>query len=171
MRIGSLFSGYGGLDLAVESLFNARTIWQCEREPAARVVLRQRFGVKIYEDITTIDWRAAPAVDILTGGFPCQDVSHAGLRKGLAEGTRSGLWMHFAAGIDYLRPQFVIIENVRGLLNAKTDDPTVSAFGRVLWDLADIGYDGRWKVLPASGVGAPHKRDRVFIVARPATYT
>lgn len=170
-RIGSLFSGYGGLDLAVESLFpGSYTVWQCEREPAARVVLREHWGVKIYEDVTAIDWRAVPAIDILCGGFPCQDVSVAGLRAGLGEGTRSGLWSHFAKGIAYLRPKYVIIENVRGLLSAKaTDsDDKGSAFETVLRDLADLGYDARWKVLPASDVGAPHRRDRVFIVARPA---
>jgi DNA-cytosine methyltransferase len=170
MRIGSLFSGYGGLDLAVEGLFpGSRTFWQCEREPAARVVLREHFGVHIYEDITQIRWSVVPRVDILTGGFPCQDVSPAGLRKGITADSRSGLWTHFAEGIDVLRPPLVIIENVRGLLSAKTDDPNIRAMGRVLADLSYIGYDARWKVLPAAAVGAPHRRDRVFIVAKPAS--
>jgi DNA-cytosine methyltransferase len=165
-RIGSLFSGVGGLDLAVEAYFGGTTVWQCENNPEARKVLHRRFGVRVYEDITTIDWRAVPAIDILAGGFPCQDVSSAGLRKGMGEGTRSGLWRYFAEGIDYLRPKLVVIENVKGLLTLKGTDGR-RAVDIVLDDLGQIGYDHRMGVFKASDAGAPHKRERVFILARP----
>ncbi|QHB38104.1 DNA methyltransferase [Mycobacterium phage Noelle] len=170
-KIGSLFSGAGGLDLAVEEVFDAETIWQVELEKAPATVLAKRFGVPNYGDITKVDFRTVPAVDILCGGFPCQDVSAAGRKAGIADGTRSGLWSYFAEAIDILRPQVVIIENVRGLLSAKATGPegvSMRAMGRVLGDLADLGYDAKWKTVAAGAVGAPHKRERVFIVAKPA---
>lgn len=171
-RIGSLFSGVGALDLAVEEVFNGQTIWQVENDPGCSLILSKRFGVPNYGDITTVDWAGVPPVDILCGGFPCQDLSAAGRKAGISPGTRSGLWTHYAEAIDVLRPKFVVIENVRGLLSAKTKDAqgisTGRAMGRVLRDLADIGYDAEWETVSASSVGAPHKRERVFIVA---TYT
>ncbi|AGK88009.1 DNA methyltransferase [Mycobacterium phage Severus] len=170
-RIGSLFSGVGGLDLAVEEVTGGETIWQVEFDKHASKVLAKRFGVPNYGDITKIDWTEVPPVDVLCGGFPCQDVSAAGRKAGIGQGTRSGLWAHFAEAIDVLRPQLVIIENVRGLLNAKATGPegvSMRAMGRVLGDLADLGYDAKWKTLAAGAIGAPHKRERVFIVARPA---
>ncbi|QDK03522.1 DNA methylase [Mycobacterium phage Lucyedi] len=171
LRIGSLFSGAGGLELAVESVFGGRTLWQAETNTAASTVLAKRFGVPNIGDVTKINWHTVPRVDVLCGGFPCQDVSHAGLRAGITEGTRSGLWTYFAEAIDVLRPRYVVIENVRGLLSAKatgTQGVPMRAMGRVLGDLADLGYDARWKTLAASSVGAPHKRERVFILAQPA---
>ncbi|ALA07896.1 DNA methyltransferase [Mycobacterium phage Fayely] len=170
-RIGSLFSGAGGLDLAVERVFKGTTIWQSEVNKAASTVLEKRFGVPNLGDITKINWHDVPPVDILCGGFPCQDVSHAGLKAGIDSGTRSGLWSHFAEAIDVLRPSYVVIENVRGLLSAKAQGGQgvpMRAMARVLGDLSDIGYDARWKTLAASSVGAPHKRERVFILAQPA---
>ncbi|AHJ86447.1 hypothetical protein 40AC_84 [Mycobacterium phage 40AC] len=169
-RIGSLFSGVGGLDLAVEDVFEGITVWQSEVNPHAATVLTKRFGVPNLGDITQVNWHEVPPVDVLCGGFPCQDVSAAGLRAGIGEGTRSGLWQYFAEAIDILRPQHVVIENVRGLLSAKATGPqgvSIRAMGRVLRDLADIGYDARWKTLAAGSVGAPHKRERVFILATP----
>ena len=119
LRVGSLFSGYGGLDLAVEEVFNARTIWFSEiNEPVARVFSHHWPDAPNLGDITTIDWDTVPPVDILCGGFPCQDVSTVGKMAGLAPGTRSGLWGHMAAAIDALQPEWVVIENVRGLLSA-----------------------------------------------------
>ncbi|QBJ00267.1 DNA methylase [Mycobacterium phage Pharaoh] len=170
-RIGSLFSGVGGLDLAVEEAFGGRTIWQSEVNPHAATVLAKRFGVPNLGDITKIDWTNVPWVDVLCGGFPCQDVSHAGLKAGIESGTRSGLWAHFANAIDAMRPRYVVIENVRGLLSAKATGPqgvSMRAMGRVLGDLSDIGYDASWKTVAAASVGAPHKRERVFILAQPA---
>ncbi|MCT3015235.1 Modification methylase HhaI [Propionibacterium freudenreichii subsp. shermanii] len=110
LRIGSLFSGYGGLDLAVEHVFNATTVWFSElNEPVARVFSRHWSDAPNLGDITTIDWSRVEPVDILIGGFPCQDVSTVGKRAGLAPGTRSGLWAHMAAAIDALQPEWVVI--------------------------------------------------------------
>ncbi len=119
LRVGSLFSGYGGLDLAVEHVFHAETIWFSEiNEPVARVFAHHWPDAPNLGDITTIDWSDVPRVDILCGGFPFQDVSTVGKQAGLAPGTRSGLWSHMAAAIEALQPEFVVIENVRGLLSA-----------------------------------------------------
>jgi DNA (cytosine-5)-methyltransferase 1 len=183
MKIGSLFSGYGGLDLAVTKLTGAEVVWHCEWEDAPSKVLEANFpGVPNYRDVSSVDWDSVEPVDILTGGFPCQDLSLAGKRAGLQEGTRSGLWSEFYKAITILKPKMVIIENVRGLLSAKADSgmeygteimeqaergTVLRALGAVLGDLADIGYDARWTSVRASDAGAPHQRFRVFIVAYP----
>ena len=183
MKIGSLFSGYGGLDLAVSKLTGAEVAWHCEWEDAPSKVLEANFpGVPNYRDVSTVDWDSVEPVDILTGGFPCQDLSLAGKRAGLQEGTRSGLWSEFYKAITILKPKMVIIENVRGLLSAKADSgmeygteimeqaqrgTVLRALGAVLGDLADIGYDAKWTGVRASDAGAPHQRFRVFIVAYP----
>jgi DNA (cytosine-5)-methyltransferase 1 len=135
-----------------------------------------------YRDVTKVDFTQVEPVDILTGGFPCQDLSLAGKRAGLKEGTRSGLWLEFARAIQEIKPKLVVIENVRGLLSAKADNgmeyteedlavingrPVIRAMGAVLGDLADIGYDARWTGVRASDAGAPHQRFRIFIVAYP----
>lgn len=207
LKIGSLFSGYGGLDLAVEHVFNANTVWFSElNEPVARVFSRHWPEAPNLGDITTIDWSQVEPVDILIGGFPCQDVSTVGNRAGLAPGTRSGLWAHMAAAIDALQPEWVVIENVRGLLSSPATRPPAEgddhdrrnpgdatpngatlrglepdpwhlgdnaarplrALGAVLGDLADLRLDARWIGLPASLVGAPHQRFRIFALARRA---
>ena len=190
MRIGTLFSGAGGLDMAVQAVFGGDIVWHSEIDKAASKVLAYRFpGVPNLGDITKVDWADVPAVDVLCGGFPCQDVSAAGKRAGIKDGTRSGLWAVFAEAIDALRPQWVVIENVRGLLsaaahrNGEHDEqsgdvepvaavvgdgagrPVLRAAGAVLGDLADLGYDAQWATVAASNVGAPHRRERVFIVA------
>jgi DNA (cytosine-5)-methyltransferase 1 len=186
-RIGSLFSGAGGLDLAVEAVFGGQTVWHSEIDPAASKVLAHRWpGVPNLGDITAVDWADVPAVDILCGGFPCQDVSAAGKRAGIKDGTRSGLWSVFADAIEALQPRIVVIENVRGLLSATaertvsdgdslefatpglgngTGRPVLRAMGAVLGTLSDIGYDAQWATVAAADVGAPHRRERVFIVA------
>ncbi|WP_075200807.1 DNA cytosine methyltransferase [Leucobacter celer] len=195
-RIGSLFSGYGGLDLAVEHVFHAQTIWFSEISPVQHVFAHHWPDAPNLGDITDVRWAEVEPVDILCGGFPCQDVSTVGKMAGLAPGTRSGLWSYMAEAIDQLRPEFVVIENVRGLLSASAiraipeggnratresatlrnlepgfwnvaDDTArpLRAAGAVLGDLADIGYDAQWIGLPASTIGAPHPRFRVFIVA------
>ncbi len=205
LRIGSLFSGYGGLDLAVEHVFNANTVWFSElNEPVARIFSHHWPAAPNLGDITTIDWSQVEPVDILIGGFPCQDVSTVGKRAGLAPGTRSGLWAHMAAAIDALQPEWVVIENVRGLLSSPATRPPAEgddherlnlgdatpdgatlrglepdpwhlgdnatrplrALGAVLGDLADLRLDARWIGLPASLVGAPHQRFRIFALAR-----
>ena len=189
MRIGSLFAGYGGLDLAALEVFPGSTIaWHCEWEDAPSRILKHHWpDVPNYRDVTKVNWRevrtAAP-IDILTGGFPCQDVSLAGRRAGIADGTRSGLWNNMCEAIDVLRPTYVLIENVRGLLSAEATvsdlelearglgdhagRPVLRALGAVLGNLADIGYDAWWTSLRASAIGAPHHRERVFILASPA---
>jgi DNA (cytosine-5)-methyltransferase 1 len=181
VRIGSLFSGYGGLDLAVETVLEARTVWHVENNPAAARILAHHWpGVPNYGDITAVDWASVEPVDIVAGGFPCQDVSAAGRRVGLRPGTRSGLWTHMAYAVAALRPRIVVVENVRGVLSAEAhsdmepcphclgDRPNrapLRALGAVLGDLARLGYDARWCGLRAADVGAPHGRFRVFVVA------
>lgn len=125
LRVGSLFSGYGGLDLAVEEVFDARTVWFSEiNEPIARVFAHHWPDAPNLGDITAVDWSAVKPVDILCGGFPCQDVSTVGKMAGLKPGTRSGLWAHMATAIDKLQPEWVVIENVRGLLSAPAIRPS-----------------------------------------------
>jgi DNA (cytosine-5)-methyltransferase 1 len=181
MRIGSLFSGAAGLDRAVQAVFGGEVVWHSEIDPAASKVLAYHYpNVPNLGSVTDIDWATVPPVDIICGGFPCTDVSAAGKRAGM-HGTRSGLWSHMAEAIDVIRPKYVVIENVRGLLNANanrplesTEDglgdgerrPVLRAIGAVLGDLADIGgYEARWVTVSAASVGAPHRRERVFIVA------
>lgn len=123
LKVGELFAGYGGLGMAVEMAFgpdNTELAWFSEFEPGPSAILAHHWpDVPNYGDITQIDWHAVEPVDILSGGFPCQDVSLAGARRGLAEGTRTGLWSHFMRGVITLQPRYVVFENVRGLLSAK----------------------------------------------------
>lgn len=183
LKIGSLFSGVGGLDLAVEAFFDAETVWHAEFDEAPSRVLAAHWpGVPNHGDVTKVDWSSVEPVDILCGGFPCQDLSLAGRRSGMRPGTRSSLWADFKTAIDVLRPSVIVIENVRGLLSgcAESDSdvepcpgcvgegehrPLVRALGRVLGDLAVLGFDAEWGALEASSVGAPHGRFRVFVVA------
>lgn len=246
IRIGSMFSGAGSLDRAVEQATGGTVVWHCETDPAASVVLAARWpGVPNLGDVRRINWSRVrwgiSPIDILVGGFPCTDISNAGTRAGLRPGTASGLWSEMVRAIDTLRPPQVFIENVRALLTTPanrtptistcpgtsigtpkpasgwcgssstaksctadfmttstmpTRPPTGSApkppccgatsasdshasssdvgpggqildtgIGAVLGDLADLGYDAEWEALSASGAGAPHRRQRVFIVA------
>lgn len=181
LKIGSLFSGIGGLDLAVEEFFDAETAWHCEWDEEPSKVLAARWpGVPNYRDVRTVDWGAVEPVDIMCGGFPCQDVSLAGRRAGMKEGTRSGLWSEFANAIDIVRPKVVVIENVRGLLSADAgsnvepcpwcmgdgaDEYHLRALDAVVADLSDLGFDAEWTGLRAADVGAPHGRFRFFLLA------
>ena len=181
MKIGSLFSGYGGLDLAVMNVTGAELAWHCEWDDAPSKILEKHFpGVPNYRDVSKVDFTKVEPVDILTGGFPCQDLSLAGKRAGLKDGTRSGLWSEFARAIEDLKPRLVVIENVRGLLSAtahsdmepcawclgdESGEPALRALGAVAGSLADIGYDCKWTGVRASDAGAPHQRFRVFIIA------
>ncbi|MFB7899892.1 DNA cytosine methyltransferase [Streptomyces xiamenensis] len=248
-RIGSLCSGYGGLDAAVRQVFGGELAWVADPDPGAAAILAHRHpSVPNLGDITRTDWSAAPPVDILAAGFPCQDVSVAGRRAGVIgdivlpagamicgeckwadhdpetceaaspsgavpsrltgpaaaaavaalnaadlangdppperviKGNRSGLWSHIAHAISILNPRIVVIENVRGLLSAPADrgmgpDGTpvaaaepgpLRALGAVLGDLADLGFDAEWVGVRASDIGAPHRRERVFLLAWPA---
>ncbi|RLK47642.1 DNA cytosine methyltransferase [Microbacterium telephonicum] len=181
LTVGSLFSGIGGLDLAVESFFDAQTAWHCEWDDEPSKVLASRWpGVPNYRDVRTVNWDTVEPVDIMCGGFPCQDVSLAGRRAGMKEGTRSGLWSEFARAIDIVRPSVVVIENVRGLLSADAgsnvepcpwcmgdgaDEYHLRALDAVLADLSDLGFDAEWTGLRAADVGAPHGRFRFFLLA------
>lgn len=182
LRIGSLFSGVGGLDLAVEAFFDAETAWHCEYDANPSKVLAARWpGVPNLGDITAVDWSTVEPVDIVCGGSPCQDVSAAGPRTGMTEGTRSNLWVQMREAIAFLKPSIVIWENVRGALSAYAfssvesdpgllgehgpDRPALRAVGRVVGDLSALGYDAIWTTVPASDVGAPHRRERVFVLA------
>src|SRR5687767_3617024 len=108
LRIGSLFSGYGGLDLGVAALVDSEVLWHCEIDPAAVILLAHHWpDTPNLGDVREVDWSAVPAVDVLTGGFPCQDVSVAGRRAGVRDGTRSGLWAHMVKAVAALRPGFV----------------------------------------------------------------
>jgi len=183
VKIGSLFSGYGGLDLAVSAVTGAEVVWHCEWDDAPSKILDRNFpGVPNYRDVSKVDWSQVEPVDILTGGFPCQDLSLAGKRAGLREGTRSGLWSEFYKAISILKPGLVVIENVRGILSASahsnveqcewcvgdgSGEPVLRALGAVLGDLADIGYDSKWVGVRAADAGAPHNRFRIFIIAYP----
>ena len=159
MKIGSLCTGYGGLDMAVEAYFNAETVWVSEIDKHASKVIEQRFGVVNHGDLKTINWAEVEPIDILTAGYPCQPFSHAGDRKGLEDARH--IWPFIKEAISHLRPGTVVLENVRGHLSL--------GFKEVLKDLAEIGYDARWQLVRASDVGAPHQRARLFVIANPVS--
>lgn len=171
LRVLDLFSGIGGFSLGLERTGGFETVAFCEIEPFPRRVLAKHWpGVPIYNDVRTLTAdvlrRDGIAVDVITGGFPCQDLSVAGKQRGMGEGTRSGLWSEIVRLIGELRPQYVIVENVAALLSGPSEKRG-GWFGRVLGDLAECGYDAEWENIPASAVGAPHRRERVWLVAYP----
>ena len=186
MRVLDLFSGIGGFSLGLERA-GMQTVAFCEIDPYCRKVLTKHWpDVPVYDDVRTLTAarlvadaessgcrtgrtrRSNPSgegqpiserplqIDVICGGFPCQDLSYAGKGAGL-KGERSGLWTEYARIIGEVRPRFVIVENVAALLSR--------GLGDVLGDLAALGYDAEWHCIPASAVGAPHRRDRVWIVA------
>jgi DNA (cytosine-5)-methyltransferase 1 len=159
LRVGSLFSGIGGFDLGLERTGGFTTAWFCEQDEfCQRVLARHWPGVPCHPDITKLTGSAAGPVEVLCGGFPCQDLSYAGAGAGLA-GARSGLWSEYARLVGEFRPRYVVVENVSALL--------ARGLGTVLADLAALGYDAEWDCIPASAVGAPHQRDRIWLVAYP----
>ena len=156
-----LFSGIGGFSLGLERSGNFKTVAFCEIEPFCLSVLKKHWPeVSIYEDVTKLSAARLQSdgitVDAICGGFPCQDISTAGKGAGL-EGERSGLWFEFHRLIKETQPKIAIIENVSALRSRGLD--------QVLRSLSEIGYDAEWHCIPASAVGAPHKRDRIWIVA------
>ena len=183
ITVGEICAGYGGIGLGLGMLGETRTAWVADIEPGPRAVLAHRFpGVPNIGDITSVDWGRVEPVDVIAGGTPCQDMSTAGLRAGMRAGTRSGLWASMLAAIDAIRPHIVIWENVSGALSApayskmesgpgcvggRSGGPVLRAAGRVLGDLASLGYDAQWVVVHACDVGAPHQRARVFVLAHP----
>lgn len=158
LTVGSLFSGIGGIDLGLQRAgFEIK--WQVEIDGYCQKVLAKHWpDVARYGDIRTVGKHNLAPIDLIAGGFPCQDISNAGRRAGI-DGERSGLWTEFYRIICELRPSFVLVENVAALLGR--------GFDQVLGDLAACGYDAEWQVLSAESVGAPHLRERVFIVAYP----
>lgn len=159
MKIGSLFSGIGGIEIGFKRQ-GFKTEWFVENDKYAQEILKKRFPETIiFDDITQVDFRTVPQVEILTGGFPCQDISNAGKQKGI-EGERSGLWQEFKRAISEIRPKVAFIENVSALTHRGLDT--------VLCDLAEIRYDAEWYCVRASDVGAWHRRERIFIIAYPS---
>lgn len=155
--IGSLFSGIGGFDLGLEQAGCGSTIFQVELDPYCNRVLERHWPLaERHLDVRSVGKHNLPRVDILCGGFPCQDESLAGKRRGL-DGERSGLWFEYRRVIEELAPRAVFIENVLGL--------RTSGLPRVLSDLAHLGFDAEWTCIPAAALGAPHLRRRIFIVA------
>lgn len=218
LRAFGLFEGYGGLSRGLLDVTGGQLVGYAEYEPPTKKILKPsqgparlmkyRYpGLTNYGDVTKIDWarvKAETRPNMACGGFPCQDVSHAGLRAGLTVGTRSGMWYPFAKAIAVLQPALVLIENVPGLRSARAGDPeeigddettdeatdewtetgsglvtrtgslggservdrpVLRALGAVAGDLAELGYDSEWVSVRASDVGAPHRRERVFILA------
>lgn len=195
--MGELFAGYGGLGLGVAQVLDVKLAWYADackfdkdghashhdpcRAPCS--IMGHRFpGVPNLGDVTAVDWSQVEPVDVLTGGSPCQDLSHAGKRAGMTEGTRSNLWVAMREAIAQLRPSLVVWENVEGAASAEADSEVepcpgcvgdgtgvhLRALGRVVGDLASLGYVGRVGSLRAADVGAPHGRRRRFLVAYPA---
>jgi len=171
LRILDLFSGIGGFSLGLERTGGFETVAFCEIEPFPRKVLAKHWpGVPCYEDVRTLTGERLAAdgiaVDVITGGFPCQDISIAGKKAGIGEGTRSGLWSEIVRLIGDLQPRYVIVENVANLLSGPSEKRG-GWFGRILGDLAECGYNAEWENIPAAALGAPHRRERVWLVAYP----
>jgi DNA (cytosine-5)-methyltransferase 1 len=159
---GSFFAGVEGFGLGFERA-GFRTIWQVENDDYATKVNEKNFkSARRIRDVRSEEILALERPTVITGGFPCQDVSCANQieSKGL-DGERSGLWVQYVRGIRAIRPPFVVVENVAALYHR--------GLGRVLRDLAESGYDAEWDCLPAEAFGATHKRERVFIVAHSAS--
>jgi len=156
MYVGSLFSGIGGIELGFQCA-GFKTKWFIEKDEYAKKILRKNFpDAIIYDDITKIDFRSIPKVDVLTGGFPCQDISYAGKGIGIS-GSHSSLWKYYKEAIRVLRPRYAFIENVPAIVRR--------GLNVVLSDIAEVGYDAEWYNLSASAVGAFHKRERFFVIA------
>lgn len=167
MTFGSLFSGIGGMDLGLERA-GMQCRWQVEIDPFVRRVLAKHWpdvpkhdDVRTFPNADTLDeWRRLK-VDLVAGGFPCQDISEANAHGDGLDGERSGLWREFARILRVLRPRYALVENVAAL--------TFRGMGRVLADLSALGFDAEWSVISACSLGAPHTRDRMFIVAHAET--
>jgi DNA-cytosine methyltransferase len=158
LTFGSLFAGIGGFDLGFERA-GMKCKWQVEVNPFATAVLEKHWPkVKRFRDVREFEPKSQHRVDVICGGFPCQDISLAGSGKGL-DGERSGLWFEYFRIVSVLRPKYVVVENVSALLGR--------GINRVLGDLAEIGYGAEWQTFYASDFGLPHRRERICIVAYP----
>ena len=169
MNVLDLFSGIGGFSLGLERA-GMKTVAFCEVDKKCQKVLQKHWpDVPIFDDVSNltgekIGKRIEETIDVIVGGFPCQDISVAGKQAGI-EGERSGLWSECARLIGELRPRYAIFENVTNLLNGERG----AWFKRVLWDISALGYDAEWHCIPASELGAHHHRDRIWIIAYPAS--
>jgi len=160
LTVGSLFAGIGGFDYGLESTGGFRTAWQVEINPFCNQILAKHWpNVKRYQDVKEINPEQLEKVDLICGGFPCQPASNAGRRKGTDDDR--WLWPEFIRIVRAVRPTWVLAENVPGLFSVNSG----RAFGEVVGDLAALGYSVQWDCIPAAAVGAPHIRDRVWIVA------
>jgi len=158
-----LFSGIGGFSLAGKWTGGIKTTQFVEIDPWCRKVLAKNFkGIPVHDDITTFTSQPGQ-FDLFTAGFPCQDLSIAGHQKGIAEGTRSGLFFEIIRLIRTGRPRYVLLENVAALLSSNGGRD----MGTVLWELSQIGYDAEWQIISASSLGASHTRERLWIIAYP----
>lgn len=158
LTFGSLFAGIGGFDLGLERA-GMRCKWQVEINPYSCAVLEKHWpGIQRHRDVREVVASKGHAVDVVCGGFPCQDISYAGQGAGL-DGERSGLWTEYARIIGDIRPSYVIVENVAALLRRGID--------RVCGDLAELGYDAEWEVISATFCHLPHSRKRLYLVAYP----
>jgi DNA (cytosine-5)-methyltransferase 1 len=179
LKVLDLFSGIGGFSLGLERTGGFETVALCEIEKFPRKVLAKHWPeVPITGDIRKLSYNRETqeliydgrviyvgVIDVITGGFPCQDISVAGLQKGMTDETRSGLWGELLRLNSEIRPSYGLFENVSNLLAGP--DRTGKWFARVLSDLARRGYDAEWQNIPASAVGSPQSRQRVWIVAYP----
>ena len=156
-----MFAGYSGLEMGVMQMFDAQPAWFAEIDEAPARILQHHYpDVPNLGDVTKVDWGSAPPIDILTAGYPCQPSSQAGHRKGVNDERH--LWPYVLNAIKHLRPRFAFFENVRGHLTL--------GLAEVLEDLAEIGWNARWACVRASDVGAPHHRERLFILAYPDSF-
>ena len=170
LKVLDLFAGAGGFTLAGEMAGGYETVAFCEIDRYAQRVLRARWpDVPLFDDVTKLKGSDVGAVDVITGGFPCQDLSSAGKGAGIGEGTRSGLFremLRIACEVRAISGQlpYIVFENVPRLLSGPTEAPG-EWFGEFLWSLAEVGYDAEWFCITAASIGAPHVRERVCIVA------
>jgi DNA (cytosine-5)-methyltransferase 1 len=162
LNVLDIFSGIGGFSIGLEAA-SMQTVAFCEINPFCQKILTRHWpSIPIFSDITTIhkkDLKTLPRIDVIAGGFPCQDISVAGKGGGI-NAKRSGLWKEFVRLINDIRPKYAIIENVANLRS--------TGLISVLQDLWEIGYDAEWHCIPASAFGAPHRRDRIWIIAHPS---
>ena len=181
IKLGEICAGYGGLGLGLGLLADVDTRWVADVDAGpSRILARHWPDAPNLGDITRINWTTVEPVDVIAGGTPCQDLSNAGHRAGMRPGTRSGIWESMAHAIKEIAPNVVVWENVvgarsaaaysrlesgPGCLGGGADRPVLRALGRVVGDLAGLGYDAAWESLRASDVGAPHRRERVFVLA------
>jgi len=156
--VGSLFAGIGGFDLGFERA-GYNILWQVEKDLFNQRILKKHYpDAVLYGDIRDVDFNQVEPVDVLVGGFPCQDISSAGKKKGI-RGEKSGLWSEYFRAIRTIRPRFAVIENVGNV--------AIRGLDVVLCDLAGVGYNATWETISAAAFGAPHLRQRTFVVAYP----